>query len=410
MGSRGCVEKDSSEYSRKSDNALTVIFDPSTLPHIALLVIFSGSLYVAMNIDIFGSERQGSAMFVSLSLSYFLAALIRPTRLGRLLLTVETDVEGILNRDYLLKGAIKTLPVIALASMIWYGLNAILTNENLNDLKIILAIMFIAMSLFQGLTLNLGWIEYGNKMRGRPRGSKSGIYSSVFRIVISLLLFAPLVWWFGYGAVNPLDADFSTNLAWFVFLLTIVLLGVLMERYTKSSREEPGIDGLARDRVFFLIFITSCWHILSSWRRVPFTVDQSSFGLLLEESILMSITVILAVWSLTKKGHKRGWKIFQGQSAVYWGVCFGLAYCGSVSSLTVLSEGSLMTTTAIGHAISATVMLAMCPMALSRVGISEELEEQLEITEPSLKPEIVPHHQAAVVQDSDDDDIVEIMN
>ena len=410
MGSRGCVEKDSSDVSRKPDSALTLISDPSTLPHITLLVIFSGSLYVAMNIDIFGSERQGSAMFVSLSLSYFLAALIRPTRLGRLLLTVETDVEGVLNPGYLVKGTTKTLPVIALASMIWYGLNAILTNENLNDLKIILAIMFIAMSLFQGLTLNLGWIEYGNKLQGRPSGSKYGAFSSVIRIVISLLVFAPLVWWFGYGAVNPVNADFSTNLAWFVFFLTIVLLGVLMERYTKSSREEPGVDGLARDRVFFLIFITSCWHILSSWRRVPFTVDQSSFGLLLEEGILMSITVILAVWSLTKKGHKRGWKIFQGQSAVYWGVGFGLAYCGSVSSLTVLSEGSLMTTTAIGHAISATVMLAMCPMALSRVGISEELEERLENTEPSLKPEIVPHHQADVVQESDDDDIVEIMN
>ena len=124
----------------------------------------------------------------------------------------------------------------------------------------------------------------------------------------------------------------------------------------------------------------------------------------------MSVTVIIAVWSLTKKGHKKGWKIFQGQSAIYWGVCFGLAYSGSVSSLTALSEGSLMTTTAIGHAISATVMLAMCPIALSKVGISEELEEQLEITEPSLNPEIVPRYQDAVVQESDDDDIVEIVS
>jgi len=410
VGSRGCVENDGTDDLRQSDNALTIISDPSTLPHIALLVIFSGSLYVAMNIDVFGSERQGSAMFVSLSLSYFLAALIRPTRLGRLLLSVEDDVEGVVNRNYIIRGAIKTVPVIALASIIWYGLNAILTNENLNDLKIILAFLFIAMSLFQGLSLNLGWIEYGKKNRGRPRGSKSGVYSSVFRIVISLLLFTPLVWWFGYGAVNPLNADFLTNLVWLVFLLTIVLLGVLMDRYTKSSREEPGVDGVARDRVFFLIFITSCWHILSSWRRVPFTLDQSSFSLLLEEGILMTITVILAVWSLTKKGNKRGLKIFQGQSAVYWGVCFGFAYSGSVSSLTVFSEGSLMTTTAIGHAITATVMLAMCPIALSRVGILEEFGEQLEITEPSLNPEIVPYDQAAVVQESDDDDIVEIVS
>lgn len=124
----------------------------------------------------------------------------------------------------------------------------------------------------------------------------------------------------------------------------------------------------------------------------------------------MSITIVLAVWSLSKKGHKRGWRIFQGQSAIFWGVCFGLAYCGSVSSLTVLSEGSLMTTTAIGHAITAIVMLAMCPIALSRVGLSEELEAQLGASEHSLTPEEEPHFQPAGVEESVENDIVEIVH
>ena len=183
-----------------------------------------------------------------------------------------------------------------------------------------------------------------------------------------------------------------------------------MERYTKSSREGAEVDGVARDRVYFLIFITSCWHLLSSWRRAPFTVDQSSVGLFFEEVILMSITIVLAVWSLSKKGHKRGWRIFRGQSAIFWGVCFGFAYCGSVSSLTVLSEGSLMTTTAIGHAITAVVMLAVSPIALSRLGLSEELEERLEAPDHSLPPEEEPHFQPARVVESGDDDIVEIVD
>ena len=394
----------------KSKGMLTILSDPATLPHIALLVILSGSLYAAMSMDVFGSENQGAAIFVSLSLSYMGAALIRPIRLGRFLLIVERNVEGVANKEYLIKGIIKTLPIIALATMIWYGLNTILNNENLNDLKWFLAMMFIAMSLFQGLTLTVGWIEYGGKIRGPPRDSRVGVYPSLFRITISLLLLAPLVWWFGYGTVNPSNADFSTNLVWFIFLITIVFLGVLMERYTKSFREGSEVDGVVRDRVYFLIFLTSCWHLLSSWRRAPFTVDQSSVGLFIEESILMSITIILAVWSLSKKGHKRGWRIFQGQSAIFWGVCFGLAYCGSVSSLTVLSEGSLMTTTAIGHAITAIVMLAICPIDISRVGFSEDLEAHLEISEHSLTPEEVPHSQAARVEESGDEDIVEIVH
>ena len=398
------------EQVSRSENAFTIFSDPSTLPHIVLLVIFSGSLYGAMSMDVFGSESQGAAMFVSLSLSYMIAALIRPSRLGRFLLTVETNGEGVLKKEYLTKGLIKTLPVIALASLIWYFFNIILTNENLNDLKLILAMMFIAMSLFQGLTLTVGWIEYGKKIRGPARDSRSGVNPPLFRIVISLLLLAPLVWWFGYGAVNPSNANFSTNVVWFIFLMTVVFLGLLMERYTKSSREGAEVDGVALDRVYFLIFITSCWHLLSSWRRAPFTVDQSSVGLFIEESILMSVTIVLAVWSLSKKGIKRGWKIFQGQSAIFWGVCFGLAYCGSVSSLTVLSEGSLMTTTAIGHAITAIVMLAICPIALSRVGLSEELEERLEPSEHSMTPEEEPHIQSARVEESGDDDIVELVD
>ena len=398
------------EQVSRSENAFTIFSDPSTLPHIVLLVIFSGSLYGAMSMDVFGSESQGAAIFVSLSLSYMIAALIRPSRLGRFLLTVESNGEGVLKKKYLTKGLIKTLPVIALASLIWYFFNIILTNENLNDLKLILAMMFIAMSLFQGLTLTVGWIEYGKKIRGPARDSRSGVNPPLFRIVISLFLLAPLVWWFGYGAVNPSNANFSTNVVWFIFLMTVVFLGLLMERYTKSSREGAEVDGVALDRVYFLIFITSCWHLLSSWRRAPFTVDQSSVGLFIEESILMSVTIVLAVWSLSKKGIKRGWKIFQGQSAIFWGVCFGLAYCGSVSSLTVLSEGSLMTTTAIGHAITAIVMLAICPIALSRVGLSEELEERLEPSEHSMTPEEEPHIQSARVEESGDDDIVELVD
>ena len=408
MGSRGCVNNGTPDELRKVESAFTIFSDPSTLPHIVLLVISSGSLYIAMTANVFGSENQGAAIFLSLSLSYMVAALIRPSRLGSFLLTVESNSEGVLRGRYLTKGLTKTLPVIALATLIWYFLNINLNEENLNDLKLILAMMFIAMSLFQGLTLTVGWVEYGKKIRGPPRDSRTGVNLTLFRVIISLVLLAPLVWWFGYGAVNPSNANFSTNFVWFIFLITIVFLGVLMERYTKSSRDGAGVDGVARDRVYFLIFITSCWHLLSSWRRAPFTSDQSSVGLFVEEGVLMSITIVLAVWSLSKKGRKRDWRIFQGQSAIFWGICFGHAYCGSVSSLTVLSEGSLMTTTAIGHAITAIVMLAISPIALHSVGLSEESGVPLETSENSLTPEERPHSQPPRVEESGDD-IVEII-
>ena len=69
-----------------------------------------------------------------------------------------------------------------------------------------------------------------------------------------------------------------------------------------------------------------------------------------------------------------------------------------------------MTTTAIGHAITAIVMLAICPIALSRVGLSEELGERLEPSEHSLTHEEEPHIQSARVEESGDDDIVELVD
>jgi len=69
-----------------------------------------------------------------------------------------------------------------------------------------------------------------------------------------------------------------------------------------------------------------------------------------------------------------------------------------------------MTTTAIGHAITAVVMLAICPIALSRVGLSEELVERLEAPDNLLPSMEEPHFQPARVEESGDDDIVEIVN
>ena len=68
-----------------------------------------------------------------------------------------------------------------------------------------------------------------------------------------------------------------------------------------------------------------------------------------------------------------------------------------------------MTTTSIGHAITAIVMLAICPIALSWIGASEELESQLEISDPAFTQNEVPPTQIARVEESSDEDIVEII-
>lgn len=353
------------------ENMLKIFSSPSTLPHLLSLGAFSGFLYIAMKVDLFGSEMQGSIIFLSLSVSYIFAALLTPSRMGKWIFTVQKSDDGVLNRNYWLGGFSRLIPIITVAGTIWLLSNLVLGNEQLGNARIFLALMFIAMSVFQGVSLAYGWVVYSRKAQRSPRKSRAGGIFSFGMSMVTVIVLIPLVWWFGYGAEDPRNSGFTQNIYWIFFLLIIALLGILLDRYTKSVRSREGVDGVALDKVFFFIFLTSCWHLLGAWRRSPIWADKSSGGMLIEEGILMSISIILAVWSMAKRGEKGGWKIFQGQSAVFWGIGFGFIYAGSISSLTALSEGSLLTTTAIGHAITAMVMMGILPMCLSWTGRPE---------------------------------------
>ena len=353
------------------ENMLKIFSSPSTLPHLLSLGAFSGFLYIAMKVDLFGSEMQGSIIFLSLSVSYIFAALLTPSRMGKWIFTVQKSDDGVLNRNYWLGGFSRLIPIITVAGTIWLLSNLVLGNEQLGNARIFLALMFIAMSVFQGVSLAYGWVVYSRKAQRSPRKSRAGGIFSFGMSMVTVIVLIPLVWWFGYGAEDPRNSGFTENIYWILFLLIIALLGILLDRYTKSVRSREGVDGVALDKVFFFIFLTSCWHLLGAWRRSPIWADKSSGGMLIEEGILMSISIILAVWSMAKRGEKGGWKIFQGQSAVFWGIGFGFIYAGSISSLTALSEGSLLTTTAIGHAITAMVMMGILPMCLSWTGRPE---------------------------------------
>ncbi len=353
------------------ENMLKIFSSPSTLPHLLSLGAFSGFLYIAMKVDLFGSEMQGSIIFLSLSVSYIFAALLSPSRMGKWIFTVQKSDDGVLNRNYWLGGFSRLIPIITVAGTIWLLSNLVLGNEQLSNARIFLALMFIAMSVFQGVSLAYGWVVYSRKAQRSPRKSRAGGIFSFGMSMVTVIVLIPLVWWFGYGAEDPRNSGFTENIYWILFLLIIALLGILLDRYTKSVRSREGVDGVALDKAFFFIFLTSCWHLLGAWRRSPIWADKSSGGMLIEEGVLMSISIILAVWSMAKRGEKGGWKIFQGQSAVFWGIGFGFIYAGSISSLTALSEGSLLTTTAIGHAITAMVMMGILPMCLSWTGRPE---------------------------------------
>lgn len=396
----------------ESGNLLGVFLNPSTLPHLLSLGLFSGFLFVAMKVDYFDSETQGGIIFLSLSASYIFAALISPSKIGTRIFKVQHDENGVLDGRYWFGGFARLLPICAVAGTMWLISNLVLGDEQLVKARIFLAILFIAMSVFQGVSLAYGWVVYGRKIQRTVRKSKVGGIFSFFRSVVAVTVFAPLVWWFGFGAENPRNFGFTENIYWIIFLLMIGLLAALSDRYTKRARKKEEVDGVVLDRVLFFIFITSCWHLLGAWRRSPVATEQSSAGMLLEEAVLMSISIILAVWSMAKRGEKRGLRIFQGQSAVFWGIGFGFIYAGSISSLTALSEGSLLTTTAIGHAITALVMIGILPMCISWIGKPEIEREENHIQKKDVDDSEQLLEVGKLTQEATrmDDDVVELLD
>ena len=122
----------------ESENLLRVFVNPSTLPHLLLLAVFSGFLFVAMKVDLFGSEVQGGIIFLSLSASYFFAALISPSRIGEWVFKFRHDNDGILNRGYWFRGFSRLLPIFVIAGTVWLISNLALGNEQLGKARICL--------------------------------------------------------------------------------------------------------------------------------------------------------------------------------------------------------------------------------------------------------------------------------
>ena len=82
----------------------------------------------------------------------------------------------------------------------------------------------------------------------------------------------------------------------------------------------------------------------------------------------MVMTVIAAIWSLAKETHGRGFKLFNKDNAVFWGLSFGVAYSGSIAMIAVLGSKitddlpgignvGLSASIGIGHLITAATMM-----------------------------------------------------
>ena len=362
----------------RNEGVLEAFANPSTFPHIILMILTSGFLYLMMKIQFFGLDEKGSIIFLSLSLSYVIAAIINPSRIGRLLLNVDHEGRGIFNFQYWKKSG-RVLFCIAIICLIVSMFLIYNLGDNNSDVIVFMSSLFLLMSLGQGISIIYGGIQYSNGRNLKVRESKSSRIDTVFRAIFIVLFFSPLVWWLGYTSGDSTEEITYLSFNWilqFAFLISLGLIVFFVDNITLTKRKRGSIDGRASDRFMMFIIATCCWHLFSAWRRNPFAQDPSQTSILIEEGVLMSITIVLAVWSISNRGKKKGWRVFQGQSAMFWGVSFGYAYGGSIASLSAVSGGflDLVTITALGHLITAISIIIILPISIGLVGVVKRVD------------------------------------
>jgi len=393
VGSPDIMEHESERLSE--DGGLLESFtDPSTFPHFISMIAVSSFLYLMMKVQWFGINETGSLVFLSLSLTYVFAAIINPTRIGGFLLNVDHDSGGIFNSGYWKKCARVMIVISVICISIMTLLNIQLGEHN-SSVILFMGSLFLMMSFGQAVSIVYGGIQYSNGRQLVVSSSRSSRWHTALRVATIVVLFSPLIWWMSYTSQDSgkgfefygYDGTLLNLMLQLVFLVFLGLIVTFLDRITSDKRKRELIDGRAADRFMMIVIITCCWHLFSAWRRNPFTQAPSQSSILLEEGALMALTILLAVWAISNKGRDKGWGIFQGQSAIYWGICFGYAYGGSIASLSSLSEGvlDLVTITALGHLITGLSAVVLLPFTIGYVGFVGRVQKSLEFTDPENK-------------------------
>jgi hypothetical protein len=355
------------------------LVSPSTLPHVILLGLAGTILYLLSASDSDSLFAIGIAGYVGLSIGYALTAWMqemdaihrfshfqpipKDTPFGEKLMLFFIRVFT----SWISPILLGLIPFLVIAGF----LSSESGSEQINYWAMALGGLFVVWSLAQGraLATSLQIFVEGRAVRIASIHRTSRRVTSTTAHMAIIGIFAALTYWaLVSGAQNTEDMSFFEKLGPITFAIAAVAIQAILFWYTTerrvidSERKDTASFGFAWG-LFMQLFVT--WHLLSALRR--FTDDGWGVLLIVEEFVLMVMTVIAAIWSLAKNTHNRGFKLFTKQNAIFWGLSFGMAYSGSIAMIAVLGsklgdgEGigviGMSATIGIGHLITAGTMM-----------------------------------------------------
>ena len=152
------------------------------------------------------------------------------------------------------------------------------------------------------------------------------------------------------------------------------------------------------------------------------TSEQPQVATAIEEIFLMTVTVVMAVWSMTSRTRGSELGLVRRSNALFWGLAFGYAYAGSVAMLSTVVQGVSLVLS-IGHVVVAVTLLLMLrttgpalaarhATALDHAAIGMRVEARIaEQAEAELEQQEAPVSASDTEAVSDDqEDAIEVLD
>ena len=348
------------------------MLSPKTLPHLIMIAVISSILLVMVS----ANEQFVAVSFVSLSISYVLVAILSNNKIVQKI-TKLPDEKSTSKPIFRLFSSFRITIIPILLAVVILGVIWSISGGKDNEwISPMLASLFIVWSITQAASFRAGIVEWlANGLGDAKLHTYKERISTVSQVIV-VQSFAILLIWFGQVITEAEQMSLQDAiLGGFLFVLASASLQALTLWLTREERESSGNEkGMAafsfKWMIIAQIFIT--WHAFSIYRRV--WMDPSEVSTIIEEGILMSFTVIFAVWSLTTYTVRDGKRLVSENAALPLAIGFGYAYAGSVTMLTGTFD-NLKEVMIFGHILSMSAMILLMRPTLRISRISSKIFE-----------------------------------
>ncbi|MDA0648150.1 MAG: hypothetical protein O3B00_03165 [archaeon] len=370
---------------------IKTLLSPQTLPHLALIVMFSTTFYIIASID--SLTTYAAMSFISVSFGYAITAVLSNTELVQKLTKLPSresndSDEGQSPNDQLgrFKRVIFSFRIcifpLVMSALTMIGLMFLFSgNGALSDLKdgmaFALGLLFIIWSIVQGRsfakwtsTISVSKNPHSSEKRGKPM-----VQAIIHGFAMLLIAFIGVCI---FRLLQGGDmAPWRILIANFPYLIATLGLHILAVTWSWKSRVAASRDVAMsaftwKWTLMAQAFIT--WHALTIWRHIDMNTNDSQ--LIIEEVLLMIFTVFMAIWTLTSRGIKSKRPLFNQNNALPWGLSFGYAYAGSVAMLTVVLD-ELTSVMMAGHLVVILTILWMQRSVLAN--LVENRDQNIEV-------------------------------